>query len=166
MEKIRSMGIFLGKLSGSIAGKMKKQSNLLFLLLLLLAVSVATVQESFGRFRQTLVTADLAQMAQLDVVFVMPEGFLPEEDIYEHYFITSNHVKTLYFQVKNQGEVDVFCTPYVSEEIQHIVVVEGDAMPEFFVARGETQSFQLILLPIGITTSPKDVELFLDVRQV
>ena len=138
------------------------------LILIILVLSLGIMQGTLGRFSRASLMRDSALAAKFDVIITAPEEFRTEEGekLFSYHFISITDVKLLNFQIYNNGEADVICTPYVSGGIMHRVFVSEIESPEFIVKVKETISFQLLIGPTGLDTNIKDVELFVDIRQM
>lgn len=156
-------------ISGHEDDEQKKHKIIsLFLLLLFLVVSLKTAQETLGRYLTTLVADDSAEVAKFDVIITPPEELVSaqDKDSLEYYFISNKDINGSIFQVYNNGEVDVLCVPYLSNDITYRIYVSEVQCTEFVVKAKETVDFWLLIAPYGLDTNIKESELFIDIRQI
>jgi len=138
------------------------------LILIILVLSLGMIQGTLGRFSRASLMRDSALAAKFDVIITAPESFRTDGEgkLFSYHFISVTDVKALGFEVYNNGEADVICTPHVSGGILYRVFVSEIESPEFEVKAKETISFQLLIGPKGLDTNIKDAELFVDIRQM
>ena len=138
-----------------------------FLILVLLGLSLGTIQGTLGKFVRSFTTSDSAAAAKFDVAVTAPEEFWLEqgEYTYEYYFLSKTDVRGLNFQIHNNGEVDVLCTPHINNGIIYRFYVAGEESTEFIVKAKETVDFWLVIAPAGLDTAVKNTALFVDIRQ-
>ena len=139
-----------------------------FLVFVILIFSLGITQETVGRFSRAFVPTDSATAANFDVIITPPKEFWAEQgtSIFEYHFLSGTDVQELVFQVTNNGETDILCEPYINSNITYHVYVEGEVCTEFHVEANETISFRLIIAPAGLDTQIRNVELFVDIRQI
>ena len=138
------------------------------ILILLLFLLVTTIPQSLGMFSRVLKTYDSALAARFDVIITAPEEFISEkgENLFECHFITETDIRNYHFTIDNNGEVDVFCTPQISDGIEYKVYIGGESIKEIFVKAHESVNFQLLIAPSGLDTVIKDAWFFVDVEQI
>ena len=139
-----------------------------FLVLLILALSLGTIQGTLGRFSRSFMLSDSAQVSKFDIMITAPEEFIWEhgENVFEYRFLSNMDIRVLSFQIYNNGETDIICTPHISGGIKYRVYILGTEVTEFIVQTKETVSFELLIGPEGLDTNVRDAELFMDIRQM
>jgi len=137
------------------------------LILILLILSLGMIQGTLGSFARGSAMLDSALAAKFDVIITSPESFRPEGDerIFSYHFISREDIRALSFEVYNNGEANVICTPHISEGVIYRVFILGVETSEFLVRAKETVRFNLLIGPEGLDTNIKDAELFVDIRQ-
>ena len=145
-----------------------RKSPAAFMILIILVLTLGTMQGARGSFSRSFTTGDSALAAKFDVIITVPEGFVTENDeqLFSYYFISLVDVKLLNFNIYNNGEADVICTPHVNNDIMYRVFISEIESPEFEVKAKEAVSFQLLIGPGGLDTKITEAELFVDIRQV
>ena len=134
----------------------------------MLLLSFVAVPMTRGMFLQTEGSADYAFAAKFNVIITLPEEFKPVngENILEYYFASDNEVKVLNFQIYNNGETDVICTPHISGGIVYRAFISGQEVTEFTLKTKETVNFHILMSAEGLSADARDAALFVDVRQM
>ena len=138
------------------------------LILVILFLSLGTIQSTLGRFLRSNILTDSAKAVKFDVDIVTTEAFLAEngDTIFEYRFLSETDIQGVAFGVTNNGETDVVCEPYISGNITHRIYVEEGICSEFIVSPGETIDFWLIFTPDGLDTNTVDTAITIDIQQV
>ena len=147
-----------------------RNEQIIAIVLLLLSIfflSLGMIQGTLGAFSRSFFISDSAKVSSFDVVITSSGKFNFEKDKinFEYHFISSADIIRLDFQIYNNGEVDIVCTPYINDDIEHKFYVAGIEQSEFTVNTKETVSFSLLIHPSGLDTNKKNVEFFVDVKQ-
>jgi hypothetical protein len=141
-----------------------------FLILGLFLLSLGLVQVTMGRFLWVSAVGDSAAAAKFDVIITAPKEVWTEagENIFECYFFSAVEIRGFAFQVANNGETDILCKPYIDNgsNILYRIYMAEEECSEFVVAPSESVEFWLIIAPIGIDTTIKTAELFVDIQQM
>ena len=144
------------------------KSIAIFLVFVILILSLGMTQETLGRFSRSFMLTGSARAADFDVIITPPKEFWTEQStsIFEYHFISDIDFQVLDFQVTNNGETDILCEPYINGNITYRVYVEGKVCTEFRVEVNETIDFRLIIAPAGLDTQIRNIEFFIDIRQI
>ena len=149
-----------------ISGEKKKRHTgiLIFIILTLL---LALTRHTLGKFSLSYIATDFASAAKFDVTITAPEVFWSEEGIsgFEYHFLFDTDFQGLAFQVTNNGETEIRCTPYINGAITHRVYVQDEVVTAFNVAPKQTISFWLVITPDGLDTNAQNAKLFVDIQQ-
>ena len=139
-----------------------------FLILVLLGLSLGTIQGTLGKFSRSFTTSDSAAAAKFDVAVTAPEEFWLEQD--ENYlklhFLSNTDTKAFYFQVSNDGEADVVCTPHINNDVEYHILVSEAECTEFIVNAKDTVGFWLIVGSGGLDGNIKEAKFSVDTRQL
>ena len=147
------------------SGKKKYHTGILIFIIFTLLLVIT--QHTLGKFSHSYIVADSASAAKFDVTITAPEMFRLEEgiSIYEYHFLSDTDIQGLAFQVTNNAETEILCTPHINGAIAHRVYVQEEAVTEFSVAAKQTVSFWLIIMPDGLDTNVQNAKLFVDIQQ-
>ena len=165
--KTKKQNVFSTIFQGIKASTQRQKILLTFLILILFVLSLEMIQGTLGRLSRAFILTDSAQSAKFDVIITTPEEFWLEqgENLFEYHFLSVTDVRCLNFQVYNNGEADILCTPHINNGVKYRIYISGTEYPEFIVKSKETVNFQLLIGPEGLNTTIKDAELFVDIRQ-
>ena len=146
----------------------KKKLFAAFLIFVILILSLGMTQGTLGRFSRSFILTDSATAAEFDVIITVPREFWPQqgESDFEYHFLSDIDFQGVAFQVTNNGEAKILCTPYINNDITYRIYVEEEICTEFIVAANETVSFWLVIAPDGLDTNVRNAELFVDIRQM
>ena len=138
-----------------------------FLTLTILFLSLGMIQGTLGKFSTSIVLSDSAIVSRFDIIITAPEELMSEygESTFEIDFISGTDARTFCFDIFNNGETNVLCSPGVNNNIVYSVLISGINTDDFIVKPKETVSFELIIKPDGLSTNRTDVSLFIDIRQ-
>ena len=147
----------------------KKKLLAAVLVVVILMLSLGITQQTMGIFSRSFIVADSAAAAKFDVTITAPEEFWPGqgESDFEYHFLSDIDIQEFVFQVTNNGEAEILCTPYIDATvITYRIYVEGEAVTDFGVAPNETVSFWLVIGPDGLDTNGRSAKFFVDIQQV
>ena len=146
----------------------KKKLLAAFLIFVILILSLGMTQGTLGRFSRSFISTDSATAAEFDVIITAPKEFLPQQDEsdFEYRFLSDIDFQVFSFQVANNGEAEILCTPYIAGDITHRIYVEDEVVTNFVVAANETVSFWLVIAPDGLDTSIRNAAFFVDIQQI
>ena len=138
-----------------------------FFMLALLILSFGTIPESLGKFRHAGILRDAMRMAKFDVTITAPDAFLQPIDglDFEHIFFSEAENRTLYFQISNHGEMDVFCTPHIDNGIEYFVILPDGEASQFLVRAGEDVEFAVVIFAVGLDRNGTEAVLSVDIEQ-
>ena len=140
-----------------------------FLLLLLvpLVLSLGLTPETLALFTKSFIFTDTAATASFDVIISASDHFIWEngENTFEYHFLSPEDIKPLHFQITNNSEVDILCTPHINNDIYYLVYTSGAVCSEFVVFANTTAEFYVLIAPDGLDTHPQDAGLFVDITQ-
>jgi len=142
----------------------RARAVLAFSIVLLLVLSFTLTQVTFARFTKSFTLTDSASVAKFDVSVTMPDEFA-SVDFFEYIFLSDIAGKKLNFSVSNNGEIDIVCTPHISDGVTYRVLIAEIESPEFTVDAKESVDFTILILPDGLDTNITNAELFLDIHQ-
>ena len=153
-----------------VASKLSLSVFLIFPVVAILILSFALIQGSLGRFTRSILLSDSAVVSKFDVIITPPNELMLSqgENAFEYDFISVTDAKLFDFHIFNNGEVDVICTPGVTNNIRYKVLIAGEEVEEFIVTVKESVSFQLRIEPqglSGLSASRTDATLFVDIHQ-
>ena len=155
------------KAKGGVRRKKAFAGLLGLFMLALLLFAFGTIPESWGNFRHRVILRDVARMAKFDVTIVAPDAF--ERPVggfdFEHVFLYEAESKTLYFQIRNQGETDILCTPHMDGGIEYMVMLLEGETSQFLVKAGESVDFAVVIFGKGLNTDGTDATLSIDIQQ-
>ena len=146
----------------------KKKLLAAFLIFVILILSLGMTQRTLGRFSKSFMTADSATAAEFDVIITAPKEFWPQqgEGNFEYHFLSDIDFQGFAFQVTNNGEAEILCTPYINNGITHRIYLEEEVVTNFIVAANEAVSFWLIIAPDGLDINIRNAEFFVDIQQI
>ena len=167
MNKINGAAV-LGRIRKITQDEQVRRQFVVFLILILFVLSLELIPGTLGRLSRSSTASDSAAAAKFGVTITAPTEFQMEQgqNVYEYYFLSEIDLQGLSFNIYNNGEADISCTPHLSNGIVYRVYVSGEERVEFLVQSKESVNFWLIIAPDGLGTSVKNAQLFIDIRQV
>ena len=138
------------------------------IIFVILILSLGITRQTFGMFSLSFVLTDSAMTAEFDVIVTAPKEFWSEqgESDFEYHFLSDIDFQGFAFQVTNNGEAKILCTPYVNNDIIHRIYLEEEVVINFIVAANETVSFWLIIVPEGLDTDIRNAGFLVDIQQI
>ena len=138
------------------------------LILALMVLSLGTVQGTLGKYSKSFPLTDLALISKFDVEITAPEEFVPAQggEFLELQFPSSTDTKAFSFQVSNNGEVAVVCTPHINNGVEYHILVSGAACTEFVVNAQKTVNFLLVVGAGGLGGNIKEAKFSIDIKQL
>ena len=149
------------------AGRQKPSTVLALFAMLFFILSFGSIQGVLGKFLQRGERNDSAAAAKFSVVITAPEGFGQEQGAgpFDYRFLSGTEIVALIFQVHNNGETAVLCTPYIDGDVMYGIFVDGEELSQFVVNAKETVEFYLLLAPVGLDEKLKTAKFVVDIRQ-
>ena len=149
------------------AGLNRRKFTVIFLISVMLILSLGMIKDTLGAFVHSFILNDSANTTKFDVTVIAPEEFNSEQDTnhLDYHFLSDTDIRGFVFQVQNNGETDVVCTPYIDGAVLYRIYVEGVEQTEFIVRKKETESFYLVIAPTGLDTDVIEANFYVEVRQ-
>ena len=160
--------VFSHMLYGFLSGCSKYRRILVLgLIAAILVLALSMTQSTLGRFSKASLVSDSAAVAKLDVIITPPNEFWAEQDgtVFEYRFLSLTDIRKLDFNVYNNGETNIICSPQISGGIRHRVFVGETELTEFVIEAKTEVDFSIVMGPYGLDENIKNTELFVDVRQ-
>ena len=139
-----------------------------FLILILFFLLLGIIQGTLGRFSKSFILSDSASAAKFNVTITPPSEFIfgQGDTVFEYHFLSNTDSKQISFQVHNNSETDVVCTPYLTNNVNFLVFISEEERTDFIVKTKETVSFDLLILPDGLGFNIKNTDIYVDIRQI
>ena len=133
----------------------------------LLLFCVVSITFTFAKLMYTTIMSDSAAVAKFDIDVIAPAEFdyASFENPFEHSFSGKDQSLIFHFEVTNNAEVDVICTPYFDNEVPYYILVDEIVHENFNLDIGETVSFQVVVLADGLGVEATLSNLILEIEQ-
>ena len=149
-------------------GTEKKKLIAAFLIFVILVLSFGITRQTLGKFSKSFLLTDSALVSKLDIDITAPDEFILEQngDFLKLHFTQNANTKDFSFQVFNNGEVGVVCTPHINNGVVYHIFVSGAACTEFIVNAKDTVNFRLIVESSRLDGNIKEAKFSIDIQQL
>ena len=133
---------------------------------LLLWLFTRTLPLSFGQFNDGGIWKDSGKAADFDVLITNTGGTeISADTVLSAAFLDPEEEQTQTFIIKNLSEVDILCTPTVTNNLRIRVYVSGEIRESIIVPHNSSVSFEILFLAWDIQPGVTMIHLVFDIQQ-